>query len=523
MDSRSDIRQLARLLAESHPDPYLRGGGMVAFNRRVEDAVAAVPDGGVTAAELLQLLRPLVASVGDGHTAIYDPVDPDEAVDARAEEGLARRSRPWVEWGIVDESLYVAAVYRVEDRVLLGGRLVMVGDVSFVELTSRMGDLRGYDNVYNNLVHLAGALAHPGLLHDLLGTGYDPDGLRVTLSLPDGESVAATFPWSAEAPGALIEPASTIQLEPLNVAQLGWQMLDERTALLRIGPLMWYREAFEIWRSMGYHHTLGHHLEQTARLALGHDPPETVDARIAAVPAATDLFRDVFEAVDAGGLQTLLVDLRDSTGGNSFLATILGWFLYGEDALVSRDPGYQVRRYSALYYDNNRSVPRRDVEYDFTEQIAWERQQREGQSDAILSERRAKLHAAVAMSPTFSAAYRSNRLGRNPGLRVVVLTSARTYSAGFDVASLLFKLGAEVVGVPSSQTGNCFIDTLRYTLDNSGLKGRISHKLSLLFPDDSETGHLLRPSVELTWARLAALSFDPHASIRLVLDSPPSH
>lgn len=110
-DARADIRQLARLLAEAHPDPYLRRGGMVAFQRRIADAVMAVPTSGMTAAELLRLVRPLVASVRDGHTAIYDPADPDEAVDARAEAGLAPRPQPWVAWGIVEETLYVEAVY----------------------------------------------------------------------------------------------------------------------------------------------------------------------------------------------------------------------------------------------------------------------------------------------------------------------------------------------------------------------------------------------------------------------------
>src|SRR5688572_26816712 len=57
-DARVDIRQLGRLLADAHPDPYLRGGGMVAFHRRVEQAVAAVPEAGLTVAELLRLLRP---------------------------------------------------------------------------------------------------------------------------------------------------------------------------------------------------------------------------------------------------------------------------------------------------------------------------------------------------------------------------------------------------------------------------------------------------------------------------------
>lgn len=512
-DTRSDIRQLTRLLAETHPDPFTRGGGMVAFYRRVEEAVAAVPDGGMTSAELLRLLRPVVASVRDGHTAIYDPADPDEAVDARAEAGLAPRAQLWVEWGIVEETLYVAGVYREADRRLLGGRLVAAGGVPFAELAARMGELRGYDNVYNNLVHLTDALSHPGLLSALLEAGHLPDALHVALDLPGGDRTEATMPFAVEPPGALIEPTSAIQLAPLNAARLGWQRLDERTALLRIGPLMWYREAFEIWRSMGYHHTLGHHLAATARHALGHEPPEDIDARIAGVPAATDLFRELFATIRETNVETLLVDLRDSTGGNSLLATTLAWFLYGEDALVTSDPGYQVRRYSPLYYDNNRGVPRQEVEYDFAEQLAWERQQREGLSDTLRAERRAALYDQVAQSPTFAAAFHQPDQPKPPQLRVRVLTSARTYSAGFDVAALLYKLGAELVGVPSSQTGNCFIDTLRFALDHSGLKGRISHKLSLLFPADPAAGHLLRPSVELTWDRLTALAFDPNATV----------
>ena len=492
---------------------------MVAFQRRVADAVAAVPNAGMTAAELLRLARPLMASVRDGHTAIYDPADPDEAVDARAEAGLAPRPRPWVAWGIVEETLYVKAVCRDAERYLLGGRLVTAGGMPFAELTARMGELRGYDNVYNNLVHLVDALAQPGLLPDLLGVNYKPEALRVELVLPDNALVEALLTFTVEPSSTIIEPPSTIELARLNAARLGWQILDERTALLRIGPLMWYREAFEVWRAMGYHHTLGRHLEETARLVLGHEPPETVDARIAAVPAATDLFRELFTAMRESGVETLLVDLRGSTGGNSFLATILAWFLYGEQALVAYDPGYQVRRFSPLYYDNNRGVPRQEVEYDFSEQLAWERQQREGLSDMLRAERRARLHGYVAMSPTFAATFHEPSFSASPTPRVIALTSARTYSAGFDIAALLSKLGAELAGVPSSQTGNCFIDTLRFTLDHSGLKGRISHKLSLLFPNDPTAGHLLRPAVELTWDRLAALSFDPHATVRLALET----
>jgi hypothetical protein len=63
----------------------------VDIRRRVEDAVAAVPAAGMTAGELLRLLRPIVPSVGDGHTPHYDPSDPDDpAIGARFRPAVER-------------------------------------------------------------------------------------------------------------------------------------------------------------------------------------------------------------------------------------------------------------------------------------------------------------------------------------------------------------------------------------------------------------------------------------------------
>src|SRR5437870_3440697 len=98
-ECRADIAQLVRLLTESHPDPYQRGGGMLAFHRRVNDVLRAVPDAGLTAGELLRLLRPPVAAIGDGHTRIAAPDDPlgPERVEP------TRQARLWLDWEVVEE------------------------------------------------------------------------------------------------------------------------------------------------------------------------------------------------------------------------------------------------------------------------------------------------------------------------------------------------------------------------------------------------------------------------------------
>jgi hypothetical protein len=225
----------------------------------------------------------------------------------------------------------------------------------------------------------------------------------------------------------------------------------------------------------------------------------------------------------AANSAALLVDLRECDGGNSFFAAILGYFLHGADALLRTERGYQVRRYSPLYFANYRNARPKDFAvqlrnggYDFAEERAWQARQ-SGTTEPTPEEHAAQEHY-VAQSPTFAAEYaaRAHEAHRTP--RVVVLTSAWTYSAGFDTVALLVRNGASVVGVPSAQAGNCFIDVLRFGLEHSKLAGWISFKWSQLFPGEPERGRVLRPERELTYAGLAARGFDPHAAVALALD-----
>jgi hypothetical protein len=82
-------------------------------------------------------------------------------------------------------------------------------------------------------------------------------------------------------------------------------------------------------------------------------------------------------------------------------------------------------------------------------------------------------------------------------------------------------LGAEVVGNPSSQAGNCFIDTLSFELQHSGIDGGLSYKRSLMFPDDPELGWVMPPDRVLTLELFKAYDFDPNAALLLALDIPP--
>lgn len=63
-----DLRQLTEILEKGHPDPYLRGGGKIAFHRRFQEALLTIPEEGMTVKEFFVHLLPFVASLKDGHT-----------------------------------------------------------------------------------------------------------------------------------------------------------------------------------------------------------------------------------------------------------------------------------------------------------------------------------------------------------------------------------------------------------------------------------------------------------------------
>lgn len=504
-----DLEELLSLLSRSHPDPYRGAGGAVAFHRLAGEVAGSLPRE-ASRDEFLRLLRPLVAAVRDGHTAIGTA--PGHAPAAAA--------HPWLDWDVAGEDLYLCRVYEESQRTLLGFRLLAVDGVPLAELKDRMAALHGCDNGMDVMRRLAEALRQEQDLLALLARNDLPKSSCFELAGPDGVHNTIEMRWMAVPAGPPIAPSSRLSPPPPGISQLGWGFLDaEHTvACLRVGELMSYREAFEVWRHSGFTAALEERLRALLPNAL---PEETVERLIAKVPSATGILHELFAAMRQGGARALVVDLRDAIGGNSALAYILGCFLFGEEEMALAEEGYQIRRYSPLYLENYGVLPEgADLSnggYDFREEQAFQDRRAAGMTRELRAQALAAAGEYAKAMPSFEAARADLSAGPVPHLAVV--TSAFTYSAGFDVAAMLVRCGALHVGVPSAQAGNCFIDILRFRLSRSGLVGTISFKESFLFPDDPAAGHLLRPQRELTYELLAAQDFDPHAGLRLALEA----
>jgi hypothetical protein len=82
---------------------------------------------------------------------------------------------------------------------------------------------------------------------------------------------------------------------------------------------------------------------------------------------------------------------------------------------------------------------------------------------------------------------------------------------------LLHQMGATVVGVPSAQSPNAFMEGTEYVLPESGIQGLISNGMQLFMPQDPKA-NVFHPDFETTYSVFAKFNGDQDASLRYALD-----
>lgn len=512
-----DAYQLRDTIEETHPDPYLNGGGKIAFHRRFQKVLGQIPENGMTRSDFLGLLQPFVAAIGDSHTAVINA------------EGDATPLALPLGFKILDEQLVVDRVARQEQVPLLGARLVAMEGVPLAELITRQGRLRGLENLYGRLavMTLRTLTTHQGLLQ-LVPEWNGGETIQVDLLPADGPEVQIDLDLLDEPPSDWVTPPSRVSMPSLADSDVAYTFLDSErtTALLVISDLMRYREACELWFVDGLDQA-----EAMTRAAYDHfhgsPGPEDRAELLAGIPPATPTIAELVDEMQAAGTTNLIVDLRGNTGGSSVMREILVYLLFGNQAMQSLDNGYQIVKMSPLLFDQYSSIslerinkgrpsPLRAADYDFREEETY--RAIHGPQASIDPEPTGE--PSLAGAPSFWEVYETGRFHqpRWSPEKLLVLSSPTTFSSGFNVLTGLYALGAIVVGTPSAQPANNFGDMLVFQLQHTEIQAAVSHKQNITFPDDPKLGRCLQPEHPLTYDKLAAYDFDPNSEILMALE-----
>jgi len=512
-----DVRQMASILEVTHPDPYSKGGGRIAFHRRMQDLIRTIPEEGLTQTEFYQHLCPFLAAVGDGHTTLWPPFH----LKSQSPGGIP------LYFQAVEDLLYVAGVIDSAHQHLIGSRLVSVETIPIDDLLDRQARIKGYDNEYQLMRYLGydGSLWYRNFLSHLIPE-WQGGPVRVVLKNPKGLEIELNLEPNNRGQDDLITAATTVNLPSTEKSDYIYRFMDEekKTVLLLIENMYTYRETFEMEMVLqgSLRKDLAKYIYQKYNDA---PPPGSTQDLVAGIPSATGLCRELVEAMEKNQSENLIIDLRRNQGGNAFISTIFLYYLYGKEALISLSDKKSIfiKKYSPLFWrqypgwnidDINRhqSIELTGDDYDFSGYPA--------PGDSLSREASIRIiEEEASTAASFWDEYQSEKYsGYYRPKNIIILCSPLTTSSGYAFMYDHWAAGGRVVGIPSSQAGNACGAWVGFTLYHSWLKGGISHLYITHFRDDPEMGRTFRPDHEITYDDLKSFNFDPHAEILFALE-----
>lgn len=101
---------------------------------------------------------------------------------------------------------------------------------------------------------------------------------------------------------------------------------------------------------------------------------------------------------------------------------------------------------------------------------------------------------------------------------IYVVTDQSTFSAAFHYAFMLWKMGATLVGVPSSQPPNTYMESTEFSLPHSGLPCSVSNSLQSFLPVSDPRAKVLWPHWMPSYEDYKQYGFDANADLLYILD-----
>ncbi|MGD1019309.1 MAG: S41 family peptidase [Verrucomicrobiia bacterium] len=514
-----DATTLVQLLEISHPDPYINMGGMVAFHEKARALIKGLPPSGLTVEEFARRLEDFVSGLKDGHTRVNGP---DTGKPRDTSMGML------VRFGISADGLFISGSNVPELAGTRGDRLLAVNGHPLEDIPAKTGA----ENIYGDYKQCASIVRSYKSLHDRF-PDLDPQGAATfNLLSPDGVRVDRTIPWQEvravnDLPDERKQEKRDLQnwtekprrwngLEP-SEDLFSYRFFEKQgAAYFRIAAIMGRESAeMSLREKVGNPDWMIRDYYRRHNKTVPADPEEAIKGMPSFVETGERLLREMQEK----GMTNLIVDLRGNGGGWTPMVFPFFYQMYGDAYYGHHSRSRFVTRVSQLFLDKhhmtleewrrNSNDPEFELgDYQFHEEENLGAEAARKKAIAEYSEEHlsfAKNLEALDGKPVFTPK------------RVIVLCDPDTFSAAFHTMAYLKEMGAILVGVPSSQSPNAFMEVTEFKLPESGLTGSISNSRQFFCPDDpkADVFHL---DFEATYPIFVKYDFDEQTILRYALD-----
>lgn len=480
-----------------HPDPYTAFGGEKAFHRGVKALRRTLSRADSLDADRLQAeVGRFLVPLHDGHTYCGRPSYSYDGEVKYLPLNLRTMSEGFFVWGAVEEY-----------KAFLGAKIESVGGKSLDELMDRLAEYVTAENKYGLYGTVSGWQMNNVVL-SLLLDDFNGESVGMRFTTRAGVDTTAVLPLIT-ADGINSAPMSTMPTDPrFPSANFEYKWADEDLGVMTFKcSQVISRDCLQYMLD----HGMGEY-DTTKAWAFGDTPLEDI-------PSISERFGSMLSEMKAAGAQHLIIDLRGNGGGWTPIVYPVLYQLYGDGFLTTDLESHYETRLSELYLRKNNMTleefnAQRGTSYSIGDLMEGEYS---NVPESVDEEYRSSvIDSYMCLDKEPLRAQAGEPLYRPE--HVYVVTNEGTFSAAFHFAYMLWKMGATVVGVPSAQAPNTYMEVTPFTLPHTGIECSVSNSIQLFLPADDPRAKVFLPDWMPTWDDYNRHGFDSRADLLYILE-----
>lgn len=502
----SDFNYLIQELEATHPDPYSGFGGKVFFHKQAYDLRNELQTGNYTQQEFSTKISAFLSYLHDGHTTLYRP-----KVKNKNQAGLYVITAK-----VIPDGLIVSKV-PTKDKSFLGSRILGINDVSLDSLLQIVNTMESCENKYGQYARLSTYLNQSDFILKVFPDTKDM--INIDIETPDGIHKKLPIPLVSKEEWRKYPTTQLPEWESMQTnSYMAYQFLDEKkdVMLFKLSSIM-ARENFETtifdnWP--GAYEQMKSFYSWTLKKDM---PTDTIEA-LKGIPSFSETFLKMLKDMEKRKSRYLIIDLRGNSGGWTPITLPSLYQLFGDNYLKTDMTTQSYRLISPLYLQKiNQSLEEFNRTYNCNFKLGdyiFGQMPRDTSDITVLRDK----FIENCMSDTKTELKKQQGIPVYSPKHIYVITNEKTFSAAFHYTFYLWKMGATIVGVPSMQAPNTFMEQTPFELPYTKIKGSISNSIQLFLPPDNYRANIFWPDMMPSYNDYKRYRFDEHSEIRYLLD-----
>lgn len=480
---------------QTHPDPYSAFGGEEAFRSGVSAlrlTLARTPD--LTADALQTEINRFLIPLHDGHTYCGHSNFSFDGEIRYLPLNLRTMSDSYFVWAAGEDF-----------AGLLGARLEAVGGLSVDELLDRVALFRTAENKYGLMAAIGGYQMNNPVLQMLLDD-FNGENVQMRFTTREGNDTTVVMPLvSADVINGGMRTMPTDPRFPSRNFEYKWADRELGVMAFKCSSVV-SRDCLQFMKDQGMEE-----YESTKQWAFGDTPLEDI-------PCMAERFGAMLLEMKEAGAQHLIIDLRGNGGGWTPILYAALYQLYGDDFLKADLGTVFETKVSELYLrKNNVTLDEFNSSRGTSYRIGDFIRNTDGDPvhDVTDEVRKSIIDSYICLDKDMLLAQDGAPLYRPE--HVYVVTNEGTFSAAFHFTYMLWKMGATVVGVPSSQAPDTYMEVTPFTLPNTGIECSASNSIQRFLPADDPRAKVFWPDWIPSWEDYRQVNFDSRADLLYIL------